>query len=337
MQKWMLNLLNTVISHRLEQSLLHSFSKLDARIVCSIPSSKAIQRLPASVMYPMGMWLDSSWLVFCTPEVKFCTDGSFCLVCKDFGWRLKESFPACAFLSLLLSGDQLMCTNSTLLAKIGPLWLSKLRWPWKSVSWWVTCELSSLIGSHTIPGQHNQPTLDFTGSRVFVFSCNLLPALLAEWWGSFTCCSSEREVELTLNTVSTESWHWRQKFFRHFCQTTELFQPPVLCTRSTENTRKVCCQLWGHLNHFVLTLTPSKTLYLQYSLLLRLVWDQYGSVLFEISAPHKHAWKSGNSRRRWHDVLQANGKLFAKEIKCLKDSRTASSKNFMIRRSLSMS
>ena len=50
---------------------------------------------------------------------------SFFPRCEDLGGRLGDSFPACAF--SFLSGDRLVHTYSTLYAKIGPQWLSKLR------------------------------------------------------------------------------------------------------------------------------------------------------------------------------------------------------------------
>ena len=51
-----------------------------------------------------------------------------------------------------------------------------------------------LIGSHTMPAQ--QPT---ARSCVCVFGCNLPPALLAEWPGSFTCHCGNTGVEQTPN------------------------------------------------------------------------------------------------------------------------------------------
>ena len=48
------------------------------------------------------------------------------------------------------------------------------------------------VGPHTMPGQqHSQPTLDF----ICMFRCNLPPALLAEWLGSFMCRCSNTGVE----------------------------------------------------------------------------------------------------------------------------------------------
>ena len=55
---------------------------------------------------------------------------------------------------------------------------------------------------------------------VCVFSCNLPPALLAEWPGSFMCyCSNTgpggTDTEIGVNT---ESWLWRIKFSRRSCR-----------------------------------------------------------------------------------------------------------------------
>ena len=57
-----------------------------------------------------------------------------------------------------------------------------------------------MIGFHTMPGQHNQPTLASLGQLcVHVFRCNLPPALLAEWLGSFMCHCSNTGVEWAVN------------------------------------------------------------------------------------------------------------------------------------------
>ena len=39
-----------------------------------------------------------------------------------------------------------------------PVSLFRLRRMWPRVPWRVACELVSLIGSHTMPGQNSQPT-----------------------------------------------------------------------------------------------------------------------------------------------------------------------------------
>ena len=45
-----------------------------------------------------------------------------------------------------------------------------------------------------------------------MFSCNLPPALLAEWSGSFTCFCSNTGVERIPKWVSTDSWPRKRKF-----------------------------------------------------------------------------------------------------------------------------
>ena len=77
-------------------------------------------------------------------------DGLF-LACEDCGRGSRNKFPASAYLK---SGDQLVRTIST---KISPQWLSELRRLRASVPWRVASEFVSLIGFHTMHGQHCQP------------------------------------------------------------------------------------------------------------------------------------------------------------------------------------
>ena len=52
------------------------------------------------------------------------------------------------------------------------------------------------IGSHTIPGQrYSQPTPTSPGQGCMRVQCNVPPALLAEWPGSFKCHCSNTWVE----------------------------------------------------------------------------------------------------------------------------------------------
>ena len=108
------------------------------------------------------------------------------------------------------SRDQLVHANST-------LWLSKLRWLWLNVLWWVACELLPLIGSHTMPGQHSQPTLILLVTNVRMFWCNLPPALLTGWPGPSMCHCSNAGWNGHWIRVSTESYLWRRKFSCHSC------------------------------------------------------------------------------------------------------------------------
>ena len=55
-------------------------------------------------------------------------------------WSL---IPACTFSSFFfffLIGEHFAHTSSTLYVRISPQWLSKLRWLWLNVLWWVACE-----------------------------------------------------------------------------------------------------------------------------------------------------------------------------------------------------
>ena len=73
-------------------------------------------------------------------------------------WRMFDHlFPACAFF-FFFCRDQLAHTKFTLYAGIGPRWLSDLRRLRTNVPLQVVCELRFRIGSHTMPGQHSQPT-----------------------------------------------------------------------------------------------------------------------------------------------------------------------------------
>ena len=61
--------------------------------------------------------------------------------------------------------------------------------------------------------------------RVHVFSCDLPPALLAEWPGSFTCCCSNswgwNEYQ---NKSAQKNWPWRRKFSHCSCGDSKLPQ-----------------------------------------------------------------------------------------------------------------
>ena len=96
---------------------------------------------------------------FCQAWVMSCEE------LRDGPGRFNESFPARS--SYRSGGGQLKRTSST------PQWLSELRRLW-------TNKLVFLIGSHSVPWQHNQPTLTSLGQGYMVFRCNLPPALLVE-------------------------------------------------------------------------------------------------------------------------------------------------------------
>ena len=66
-------------------------------------------------------------------------------LCEDLGRKIGDSFPAYAYLFFFFFFF-FFCGNQPA--------QSKLRQLWPNVSWRVACELLSLIGSHTMLGQH---------------------------------------------------------------------------------------------------------------------------------------------------------------------------------------
>ena len=80
--------------------------------------------------------------------------GLFCACEEDFLSAFFQWKSACMF------------QFHSLRPEITPQWLSKLRWPWMSVPWWAVWELISLMGSHTMPRHHSQPTLTSLGQTL---------------------------------------------------------------------------------------------------------------------------------------------------------------------------
>ena len=119
----------------------------------------------------------------------------FSLACDDLGRMFIHSFPACAFLSSFFKVEISSRTLIPLFMPESPQWLSEIRRLWSSVPRGAACEL--------VPWQ--VPTLSLDSGRVSplrlcwvkgvsVFRCNLPPALLAKWPGSFTCHCGYTEV-----------------------------------------------------------------------------------------------------------------------------------------------
>ena len=126
---------------------------------------------------------------------------AFSLHARIFFERLDDSFSACSFFFIFLSGDELAHTNSTPEARISPQWLNELIRLWPSVPWRTTCELGSLICFHTMPGQHGQPTQTSLGQV-----CMRVPrALFAEWPVCFMCHCDDMVSNGHRIRVSTEN------------------------------------------------------------------------------------------------------------------------------------
>ena len=84
---------------------------------------------------------------------------------------------------------------------------------------WNCCRFGTFLlhrtTMHHVTSLHAKP---YT-SGACMFSCNLPPALLPEWPGSFTCYSAViRGGTDTEIIVITERWLWRRKFSRRFCR-----------------------------------------------------------------------------------------------------------------------
>ena len=125
--------------------------------------------------------------------------GGLLLACEDLGRVFDNSFPVCAFfLKWRLDRTH---TNSTSEIKISLQWLSKLRSLWPSVPWRVACELVSQQDPTLCPLSSSKPSLTSSIKGVCVFRCNLPPALLAEWLGSFMCHCGKKGVEWHQNKV----------------------------------------------------------------------------------------------------------------------------------------
>ena len=124
---------------------------------------------------------------------------------KKFSWQLVvvaaclqgflgnvQPFPTCNFFFKV----EISSCTLILLFRPESVHSGSVSWDdWPNVPWQIACELISRygIGSHTIPGQWHWV------KGVCVFKCNLPPALLAEWLGSFTYHCGNTGVEWTLN------------------------------------------------------------------------------------------------------------------------------------------
>ena len=65
-------------------------------------------------------------------------------VLRIWGERFDDSFTTCTFFICVLKVEISLCKPMSpifLKARISPQWLSQLRQLWRSVFWWVTCEL----------------------------------------------------------------------------------------------------------------------------------------------------------------------------------------------------
>ena len=85
-------------------------------------------------------------------------------------------------------------------------WFCEPRRLWTNVPWRVACELDSLMGSNTLPGQHNQPAFNFIGSGVhacLAVLCHL------HFWQNDRGLSRATAVIRGLYGYCSKSQHWK--------------------------------------------------------------------------------------------------------------------------------
>ena len=86
-------------------------------------------------------------------------------------------------------------------------------------SMWNCCCLGMICVHHTTMHHHMSLHAKPQKQGACLLNCNLPPALLADWSECFTCyCSNMGGGTDTEVTVSTESWPWRRKLSRWYCQ-----------------------------------------------------------------------------------------------------------------------
>ena len=83
---------------------------------------------------------------------------------------------------------------------------------------WLVPHETVAVSAQILRTPYNHAPCHFMQSHirngVCVFSCNLPPARLAEWPGSFTCCCGNTGVERIPKWVSTKSRPWRRTVSR---------------------------------------------------------------------------------------------------------------------------
>ena len=111
---------------------------------------------------------------------------AFCMLARIWGRVFDHAFRACTFFFF-----EVEISSCTLI----PLFM-----PGSVVPWQVVCDLlSEKVPTLCLDSGIVSPLWLHWVKCVFVFSCNLPPALFAEWPGSFTCHCGKMGVEWTLN------------------------------------------------------------------------------------------------------------------------------------------
>ena len=181
------------------------------------------------LLFFVGSWPLSSCTFTCCPTV----------LSSGWSWSLSNCAFAC---SELIAVKLYFCCWSLLYSAILRSWTDSLcshvilhEWiafysmflnihqsgVLTALAWLVPHEIDA-VSAQVLCTLYNCAPCHFTQCHIHlgacVFSCNLPPALLAEWPGSFMCYCSKTGVERILKWVSTENWSWRRKFSHCSCR-----------------------------------------------------------------------------------------------------------------------
>ena len=141
---------------------------------------------------------------------------TFIPACEDYAGRFDESFPRLRFsfffFFFLKRNSARQHQFHSFKPRINRRLLSELRRLWTSVPWQVACELVSLMGFHTVPGQHSQPTPTWLGHgcihvQLYNWGLSLAKTEVTWGWNGYWNESQHRII-----------WSWRRKFSRSYCR-----------------------------------------------------------------------------------------------------------------------
>ena len=147
--------------------------------------------------------------------------GGFFLVCEDLGRMFDSSFPACTFFALFFFFFKAEINLRKLIPHSRPGSANSSSASWDDCDWVFPDELCV----SSFPDRFPHYTCSIVSPLqlrcvkvVCMFRCNLPPAFLAKWLGSFTCHCGNTGWNGHQIRVSTESYLLRRKFSCSTCQ-----------------------------------------------------------------------------------------------------------------------
>ena len=142
--------------------------------------------------------------------------GGFFLVYEDCGRMFDNSFPTCAF--SFFFKVEISSRKRIPLFRPGSVHSGSVSWDNCDREFPDEVRVSSFpIPTLCLDSSIVSPLRLQWVKGVCVFRCNLPPALLAEWPGSFTCHWVTRGWNGDQIKVSTQSWLWRRRFCCRSC------------------------------------------------------------------------------------------------------------------------